>query len=168
MLVAACRGGASTSSPRGAPAVPAATPFPNLLPAVTATPVSDTIVWNSVTPRVGATWALGEDRRTIVRAAYSMFAQQLGSSAASIISPIQAASITFQAVDQNGNKLADASELDLRTASSPVGFDPLNPARLTSANQIGGTRAADARSRRRRGSRAVGALRRRAAIMHAT
>jgi hypothetical protein len=125
------------ASSLGATSVPAATTFPNLLPAVTATPVSDAIVWNSVTPRIGATWALGENRRTIVRAAYSMFAQQLGSSAASIISPIQAASITFQAVDQNGNKLADASELDLRTASSPVGFDPLNPARLTSVNQIG-------------------------------
>jgi hypothetical protein len=125
------------ASSLGATSVPAATTFPNLLPAVTASPVNDAIVWKSVTPRVGATWALGENRRTIVRAAYSIFAQQLGSTAASIISPIQAASITFQAVDQNGNKLADASELDLSTASSPVGFDPLNPTRTTSVNQIG-------------------------------
>src|SRR5262249_828456 len=111
--------------------------FPSLLPAVTAPPVSDAIVWNSVTPRIGATWALGENRQTIVRAAYSTFAQQLGSTAASIISPIQAASITFQAIDGNGNKVADPGELDLTTASSPIGFDPLNPGRLTSVNQIG-------------------------------
>jgi hypothetical protein len=125
------------ASSLGATSVPAATTFPNLLPAVTATPVSDAIVWNSVTPRVGATWAFGEDRRTILRAAYSMFAQQLSASAASVISPIQAASITFQAVDLNGNKIADPNELDLSTIAGFTGFDPFDPTRLTTVNQIG-------------------------------
>jgi hypothetical protein len=125
------------ASSLGATSVPAATTLPNLLPAVTASPVSDAIVWNSVTPRVGATWAFGEDRRTIVRAAYSMFAQQLGATAASIISPIQAASITFPAVDLNGNKIADPNELDLSTIAGYTGFDPFDPTRLTTVNQIG-------------------------------
>jgi hypothetical protein len=121
----------------GATSVPAATTFPNLLPAVTASPVNDAIVWNSVTPRVGATWAFGEDRRTIIRAAYSIFPQQLGATAAAIISPIQAASITFPAVDLNGNKVADPNELDLSALSGFSGFDPFNPTRLTTVNQIG-------------------------------
>jgi Carboxypeptidase regulatory-like domain len=125
------------TSSLGATSVGAAKTFPNLLPAVTAAPVNDAIVWNSATPRVGVTWALGEQRRTIVRAAYSMFAQQLGATAASFISPIQAASITFQAVDRNGNKIADPDELDLSTIAGFSGFDPFNPTRLTTVNQIG-------------------------------
>ena len=125
------------ASSLGATSVPAATTFPNLLPAVTASPVNDAIVWNSVTPRVGGTWALGADRQTILRATYSMFAEQLGATAASIISPIQAASITFQAVDLNGNKVADPNELDLSALSGFSGFDPFNPTRLTTVNQIG-------------------------------
>jgi hypothetical protein len=66
-----------------------------------------------------------------------MFAQQLGATAASFISPIQAASITFQAVDRNGNKIADPDELDLSTIAGFSGFDPFNPTRLTTVNQIG-------------------------------
>ena len=35
--------------------------------------------WDSVVPRVGATYALGEQRKTLVRASISQFADQLGS-----------------------------------------------------------------------------------------
>ena len=38
---------------------------------------SNVVVWNSVTPRVGLTYALNESRKTILRASYAMFASQL-------------------------------------------------------------------------------------------
>lgn len=120
-----------------AASVPAAKTFPALLPAVTASPVSNAIVWNSVTPRVGMTWALGAERVTAVRATYSVFATQLGATAASFISPIQAASITFRAVDLNGNKIADPNELDTSAIVGFSGFDPSNPTRLTTVNRTG-------------------------------
>jgi hypothetical protein len=134
-LSAGLRWDRQTSS-LGATSVPASIAFPALLPAAAATPVNDAIVWNSVTPRIGATWSVGEERRTIVRAAYSIFAEQLGATAASFVSPIQAASITFQAIDRNGNRIADPGELDLSTISGFSGFDPFNPTRLTTVNQI--------------------------------
>ncbi|HEX6465488.1 MAG TPA: carboxypeptidase regulatory-like domain-containing protein, partial [Vicinamibacterales bacterium] len=125
------------ASSLGATSVPAAKTFPQLLPGVTAAPVNDAIVWNSVTPRIGATWSQGKDRQTVVRAAYSIFAAQLGAATASFISPIQAASITFPAIDLNGNKLADPNELDTSTIAGFAGFDPANPTRLNTVNHIG-------------------------------
>lgn len=135
-ITAGVRWDRQTSS-LGSTTVPAATTFPSLLPSITASPVSDAIAWNSFAPRIGATWALGAERRTVVRAAYSMFASQLGATAASFISPIQAASITFPAFDSNGNKLADPGELDTSTIAGFSGFDPANPSRATTVNQIG-------------------------------
>jgi hypothetical protein len=135
-ITAGVRWDRQTSS-LGATSVPASTSFPSLLPAISASPVSNAIVWNSLTPRIGATWALGPERQTVVRAAYSMFAAQLGANAASFISPIQAASITFPAVDLNGNKIADPNELDTSTIAGFSGFDPNNPTRATTVNQIG-------------------------------
>ena len=37
------------------------------------------ITWQTVQPRVGATYAVGKDRRTLLRASYARFANQLGS-----------------------------------------------------------------------------------------
>jgi len=125
------------ASSLGAASVPAAKTFPSLLPAVTATPQNDVIVWNSVSPRVGATWAFGEDRTTVARAAYSMFAAQLPAASASFISTIQAATITFPALDLNGNKLADPDELQLNLIAGFSGFDPFDPTRVTTLNEIG-------------------------------
>src|SRR4029079_14509732 len=67
----------------GAASVPASRALPNLLPAVSATPIKDAIVWNSVMPRVGVTYALTPDRKRVGRASYAMFASQMGSGEAS-------------------------------------------------------------------------------------
>jgi hypothetical protein len=58
-------------------------------------------VWNSFTPRVGFTLALGEAHKTIVRGSYAMFASQLPASQAAFVSPIQYAYAYYNAVDRN-------------------------------------------------------------------
>jgi hypothetical protein len=129
------------ASSLGPASAPASRALPSLLPAVTATRVDDAIVWNSVTPRIGATWALDKARKTVARATYSMFPSQLSAAQAQFISTIQAASITFLAVDLNGNKIADPSELLTGLGNQGFsGFDPLNPRRLTTLNTIGAYR----------------------------
>ena len=122
----------------GASSVPASRSLPALLPAVTAIPVSNAIVWNSVTPRVGLTYAIGEERKTIARATYAMFASQMSSAEATIGSTIQPTGIYYYAVDQNDNRSADVNEL--LTGLGPAGyygFDPANPARREPLNTIG-------------------------------
>jgi len=43
--------------------------------------------WNNFTPRLGLTYALGKDRKTLVRASYSRYADQLGVALASALNP---------------------------------------------------------------------------------
>jgi hypothetical protein len=122
----------------GAASVPGSTIVPSLLPSLTAAPVDDAIIGQAVSPRLGLTYALDENRKTIVRASYSTFASQLNATAAATISPIQYSGIYYYAFDTNGNKVADPSEIQFGLGNiGYYGFDPLNPTRLTTINQIG-------------------------------
>ena len=126
------------ASSLGAASVPAASAAPDLLPALTATPVDDAIVWNAVTPRLGLTYALNENRKSIARASYSMFSSQLGATAAGTISAIQYSAIYYYAIDTNANKVADPNEILFGLGNiGYYGFDPLDPTRLSTINQIG-------------------------------
>jgi hypothetical protein len=85
----------------------------SLLPAVTASPVPNAYTFNTVTPRVGITYALDESRKTVARASYAMFASQLPGTVASFVSPIQPYTyVYYNAVDKNGNGVADLNEID--------------------------------------------------------
>jgi hypothetical protein len=95
-------------------------------------------VLNAVNPRVGLTYALDSHRKTIARASYAMFASQLTATAAAVISPIQYSAIYYYATDTNGNKIADPSEVLYGLGNiGYYGFDPNDPSRLTTINQIG-------------------------------
>jgi hypothetical protein len=89
-----------------------ASPLSDLLPALTAPAVKDAVVWNSVTPRVGASYALGQDRRTLLRASYSVFASQIDSNFASTVaSAIPYYSYVYMGGnDLNGNLRLDPNE----------------------------------------------------------
>ena len=122
----------------GAASVPASPVLPNLLPSLTATPADDAIVWNAISPRIGMTYALNDSRKTIARASYSMFSSQLNATAAGTISAIQYSAIYYYAVDTNGNKIADPNEILFGLGNvGYYGFDPLDPTRLSTINQIG-------------------------------
>jgi hypothetical protein len=67
-----------------------------------------------------------------------MFASQMGSGEANIVSTIQYTGIYYYAIDLNGNRAADANELLLGLGNlGYYGFDPNNPTKLESVNQIG-------------------------------
>ena len=126
------------ASSLGAASVPASRALPNVLPALTATPLKNAIVNRVVSPRVGFTYALTEDRKSLLRASYATFASQLGSGAAGTISTIQYSGIYYYAIDLNGNKSADVNELLLGLGNAGYyGFDPLNPTKQTTVNKIG-------------------------------
>lgn len=105
------------------------TVVPNLLPALDAPAVKDAIVWNTVTPRVGVTYALNDSRKTIARGSYSMFASQLDANRSALIaSAIPYYSYVYYRVqDTNGNRVADAAEIAAGTFLGTAGFDPANP-----------------------------------------
>jgi hypothetical protein len=120
----------------GAASVPGVTGIP-ILPAVSAPAVAGVYNWNNVTPRVGITYALDNSRKTIVRASYAMFASQLPGSEASFISPIQYSYAYYNAVDRNGDGVAQLSEILFNQGlQGYTGFDPNNPARLSTVNKV--------------------------------
>jgi hypothetical protein len=122
----------------GAASVPGSSVLPNLLPALTATPADNAIVVNAVSPRIGMTYALNDTKKTIARASYAMFASQLNATTAGVISAIQYSAIYYYAIDTNGNKIADPNEILYGLGDiGYYGFDPLNPSRLSTINQIG-------------------------------
>ena len=109
--------------------VPANSVIPDLLPALSASAQPDALVFNAVTPRVGFTYALDDNRRSIVRGSYAIFASQLQSNlGAVLVSQIPYYSyVYYTAVDTNGNNIADASEIAAGTFDGVLGFDPDNP-----------------------------------------
>ena len=66
-----------------------------------------------------------------------MFASQMGSGEAGIISTIQYTGIYYYAVDLNGNKAADANELLLGLGNAGYyGFDPVVRLRMSCGNGV--------------------------------
>ena len=111
--------------------------LPSLLPDLTSTAADDVVVWNTITPRVGMTYALDDARKTIARASYASFASQLNATAGNFMSTITYRAVYFYDVlDTNGNRVVDPSEIAGRTCNDALaiagecnysGFDINNP-----------------------------------------
>lgn len=111
--------------------------LPNLLPDLTSQAREDVIVWNTVNPRIGMSYALDEARRTLLRASYGTFASQLNATAGNFMSVVTYRGVYFYNVtDLNGNRSVDAAEIAGRTCSNALasagqcnfyGFDIANP-----------------------------------------
>ncbi len=91
--------------------VPAHPLVPDVLPGVSAPAIKNAVVWNTLSPRVGMTYALGADRKTVARASYSAFASQLAAPVAGNISSASFAYAYYLAVDANHNANIEQSEL---------------------------------------------------------
>ena len=140
-IIAGLRFDRATSS-YAATSVPAVAGFP-LLPAVTAPAVEDAYKFNTVSPRVGITYALDDSRKTVARASYGMFASQLPGNAGGFVSAIQPYTyVYYAAVDRNGNRTADLNEIDF--AGGVLGsneVDLAHPGQKVVNNKVGDLKA---------------------------
>jgi hypothetical protein len=110
---------------------PANPNVPTLLPAETFNGVSG-LKWNNLSPRLGLTYAVGADRRTLLRAQYSRYVDQLTSTAVTPVSPGAAAYTYYYFNDINKNHAADPGEIDFAFGSYfSRGFDPAHPTNAT-------------------------------------
>jgi hypothetical protein len=118
-------------------AVPANPLFPDLLPAVTYSGDSGyPITWRDVEPRIGMTYALGRERKTLLRASYSRFANQLGSEVHSINPFPGVGYVYFGWQDTNGNHRVDREEVDPSDFQGFNNVDPDNAGLPISVNRI--------------------------------
>ncbi len=107
---------------------------PSLLPALDFAGNKPDFEFANVVPRLGLTYALGEGRKTLLRASYSHFADQLGTALVTEVNPLSDAFAIYGGTDVNGDGILQDSEPNELLA--PVGFDPANPTAASSPNQI--------------------------------
>jgi carboxypeptidase family protein/TonB-dependent receptor-like protein len=118
---------------------PANTAFPNLLPELSFNGDSPAIKWNDVSPRVGATVALDENRKTVARASYANYAGQLNPFEVTSASPVGAyyTYIAYKWVDSNHDGFAQKSEILTNLGPQYAhAIDPAHPTSATSVNTI--------------------------------
>ena len=95
--------------------------LPTLLPDLTGAAQDDVIKWNTVTPRVGFSYAMDDTRRTQLRASYGMFASQLNATGGNFLSAIGYRGVYFYGVtDLNGNRVVDPAEIAGRTCTNAL------------------------------------------------
>ena len=120
--------GAARTTSSSAAAIAAA--FPDIVPGITFAGYDAPFRWNDISPRVGATWALDDSRKTILRASFNRTAGQLDSS---IVGYSNLSSnpgfADYGWIDANGDHLAQAGALD------PLHRQEGEPPRLAGAEQ---------------------------------
>ncbi len=90
--------------------------------------------WNSLAPRIGLTYALGADKKTLLRAGYNRYVSQIGG-AVSVASPLGAISYAYAlGVDANGDGVAQRNEL--MKWQKFYYYDPKNPTSLVSTTRV--------------------------------
>lgn len=90
--------------------------LPSVLPEVRYNGGDIGFEWTDITPRLGLTYALGAERKTLLRASYSRFADQLGAGTASWLNTLRAPSYAyFYSSNQGGPAPINLSEVDLAT-----------------------------------------------------
>ncbi|HVS66199.1 MAG TPA: TonB-dependent receptor [Thermoanaerobaculia bacterium] len=113
--------------------IPANPAVPNVLPAIDFPGFSEEFDWTTIHPRVGFTYALGENRDTLVRASFAQFAEALSVGNVNRTNPAGDAYAYFELPFENApytgatDILNDPSSLFF---AFPNGFDPANPTSL--------------------------------------
>jgi len=67
--------------------------------------------WDSISPRLGLTYTMGADKKTLLRAAYSRYVDQMGGSLVYNTSPGRYQYLYYYFNDKNANHTADPGEL---------------------------------------------------------
>ena len=119
--------------------------FPQYLPDLTSAARTNVFEFNAISPRLGATYALDEARKTILRAGYATFADQMNATEGAYLSTIGVRGLyLYDVVDLNGNNVVDPAEVAGRTCSNtstdciPYGsFDIDDPDATDPVNSVG-------------------------------
>ncbi len=115
--------------------------FPNVVPGIDFAGYDPPFYWNNFTPRVGITYALDENRKSIIRASFSRNAGQL-STIDTIVGHANPSSsvgyVEYPWTDLNGDHLAQTNEVNVNAPllASGGGFNTANPTSVASANRI--------------------------------
>jgi hypothetical protein len=118
--------------------VPANALRPDLLPAVTYSGGDIGFEWKGFSPRLGLTYALGKDRKTLLRASYARFQDQLGASGqqAEFLNPLANLSYYYAATTNQGDGHVTPGQIVLRGLGYSPNVSKGNPAVLVQPNVV--------------------------------
>ena len=113
--------------------------FPNLVPGHGFNEGPDEFTWKTWQPRAGVNYALGKDRKTLLRASYARYRRPAGREHR-LLGPTRSGGAGSPAPGTCGTTRTTTTPWN-RESSAPTiqrlgGFDPLNPNALGSANLI--------------------------------
>ena len=98
--------------------------FPDLLPDAHYGGQDAGFTWKTLTPRVGLTYALGEQRKTLLRASYSRFADQLGTATTGILNPLAGTSYRYFLSNNHGDPTLGPGDLGPEIAPPSGNVNP--------------------------------------------
>jgi len=115
---------------------PANASFPNLVPAVSFAGTDNVIEWNTISPRVGMSYSLDQARKTVLRASYANYAEQLSFGNGAEENPIQYGYLAYEWNDRNGDRFVQPNEVNLNNFLYSFNIDPDNAGAITAVNRI--------------------------------
>jgi hypothetical protein len=110
-------------------AIPGNATFPNLLPSITVPADPDNLQdWSSVSPRVGMSFAFDEARKTVLRASYAGYYEQLSFGQVGDENRAALAYLAYGWNDRNNDNFVQAGEVDIPGGVLySFGANPSNP-----------------------------------------
>jgi hypothetical protein len=112
--------------------LPANPVFPDLLPAVSYAGGEVPFQWTDAVPRLGVTWAVDQQRRTLLRASYSRYADQLDTSTAGWTNPLQIQQYLYYYTANPGSPVLSPDDLLGPSIGQTSGINPLTGGALAS------------------------------------
>jgi hypothetical protein len=109
------------------------------LPAINFNGADPGVKFNNFSPRLGFTYDLQGNGKTLARANYAIYYGQVGTGAiASTINPVGSTTLRYPWVDLNRNNVADSGEIALSATplSASTNWSAANPANTVSANSV--------------------------------
>ncbi|MGE3188934.1 MAG: carboxypeptidase regulatory-like domain-containing protein, partial [Vicinamibacterales bacterium] len=117
----------------------AAHPYaPQVLPSVDFPGADAGVVWTDVSPRLGATYDLMGDGRSVLSASYSIyFGQMAPGQLSNELAATGAVFVRYPWTDLNGDEFVQANELDYsRILSRSAAYNPANPSNFLSPGTV--------------------------------
>ncbi|HYK41259.1 MAG TPA: TonB-dependent receptor [Thermoanaerobaculia bacterium] len=111
--------------------------IPDLLPGLNGTAGPEEINWKDWSPRLGATYAVGADKKLLLKASYAHFVDQLGSG---VVAQDAAGNLTYVGYNLINpyvpNSVVTRDQVDFSRITSSSNYNAANPGSATSINQI--------------------------------
>jgi hypothetical protein len=97
------------------------------------------VIFNNVSPRLGLTYDIRGNGKTVARANFASYWGQVGTGGiANQLNPVSRVSVRFPWIDANGDKFVQANEIGVSNRPLAVtgNWDPNNPSAVTTANTV--------------------------------